>query len=355
MKTIHTRNNTFPAQQLKGKYCLSPFVQVNIDSNGVGICGCRSWQPTVIGNIFENSLEELLAGPTAQNIRKSIIDGTYTYCHPTRCGILRSGNLNDYDSLPLEIKQSVDEEDPTRFSMPHHIVIALDNTCNLFCPSCRHRVIKNNDEIQKKQQELAKKLTKNLFGTPTDQKIELTLDTSGEVFASPLLLDFLSNISTKDFPNLEIDLLSNGLLAQDRWHRLGDMQNHVTRITVSYDSPDPVTYEKLRRGGEWNNLVKSLTWLKHKKKENGMAFKVRMVVQKDNYKQMKQFYEFSQRFDVDEVQFQRIVNWSTFTTEQFLEVDIFNETSDHYNDALECLKEVNHLKNTVFWHGIPKI
>jgi len=353
MKTIH--NRIFPAQQLKGKYCLSPFVQVNIDTHGVGICGCRSWQPTIIGNIFENSLEELLAGPTARNIRKSIIDGTYIYCHPTQCGILRSGNLNDYDSLPPEIKQSVDEEDPTRFSMPHHIVIALDNTCNLFCPSCRHHVIKNSDEIQKKQQELAKKLTKNLFSTPTDQKIELTLDTSGEVFASPLLLDFLSNISTKDFPNLEIDLLSNGLLAQDRWHRLGDMQNHVTQITVSYDSPDSATYEKLRRGGKWNDLVKSLTWLKHKKKENGMAFKVRMVVQKDNYKQMKQFYEFSQQFDVDEVQFQRIMNWRTFTIEQFSEVDIFNETSEYYNDALECLKEVNHLKNTVFWHGIPKI
>jgi MoaA/NifB/PqqE/SkfB family radical SAM enzyme len=239
--------------------------------------------------------------------------------------------------------------------MPHHIVIGLDDTCNLFCPSCRHHIIKNDDAVQQKQQELARRLTKNLFSTPTDQQIELTLDTTGEVFASPLLLDFLNNISTKDFPNLKIDLLSNGLLAQDRWHRLGDMQNHVTRITVSYDSPDPETYEKLRRGGKWNNLLRNLTWLKNKKKENGMEFKVRMVVQKDNYKQMKQFYNFSQQFDVDEVQFQRIMNWSTFTPEQFLDVDVFDEASEYYKDAMKCLQEVNYLKNTVFWHGIPKI
>lgn len=345
--------NLFPAQDLKGKYCLSPFVQVNIDRFGVGMCGCRSWQPTIIGNIFENSLEELLANSTAQAIRKSIIDGTYTYCHPTRCGILRSGELNSYELLPPEVKHNI--EDPTRFSMPHHIVIALDQTCNLFCPSCRHSIIKNSEETQQEQQELAKRLTKNLFSTPTDQRIELTLDTSGEVFASPMLLDFLSNISSKDFPNLEVDILSNGLLAPDRWHRLGDMQKHVKRITISYDSPDPLTYEKLRRGGKWDNLVKSLTWLKDKKKENGMQYKVRMVVQRDNYQQMQQFYDFSQQFDVDEVQFQRIINWGTFTNEQFLEVDVFDETNECYNDAIECLKKVNHLPNSVFWHGIPKV
>jgi sulfatase maturation enzyme AslB (radical SAM superfamily) len=344
----------FPAQQLKGKYCLSPFVQVNIEQNGhVRLCGCASWQPMHIGSIFDHSLQDLLSNATAQDIRKSIADGTYIYCHPNRCGVLRDGNLNEYSTLPPDVKVAVDDQ--TKFSMPHHIVIGLDSTCNLYCPSCRHEVKKNNEATQQKQQALSALLTKNLFGTPTDKRIELTLDTIGEVFASPFLLDFLNNISSKDFPNLEIDILSNGLLAQDRWHRLGEMQSHVKRITVSYDSPDPETYEKLRRGGNWNHLVRNLSFLRDKKKENGMQFNVRMVVQRGNYQQMKQFYDFSQQFEVDQVQFQRIMDWGTFNTLQFSNADVFNTKSSLYNDAISYLKQVNHLPNTEFWHGLPTV
>lgn len=343
----------FPAQQLNGKYCLSPFVQVNIQQNGhVGLCGCASWQPISIGSIFENSLLELLSNAIARDIRKSIADGTYIYCHPNRCGILRNGALNDYDTLPPEVKISIDDQ--TKFFMPNHIVLGMDRTCNLSCPSCRHEIVKNNEEIQKKQQALSVLLTKNLFGTPTDKKIELTLDTTGEVFASPFLLDFLDNIKSKDFPNLEIDILSNGLLAQDRWHRLGEMQNHVRRITVSYDSPDPETYTKLRRGGDYDDLIRNLAFLKHKKRENQMTFNVRMVVQQDNYHQMKQFYDFSQQFDVDQVQFQRIMNWGTFSALQFSSsIDVFDERSPLREDAITCLKTVTCLPDTEFWHGLP--
>jgi molybdenum cofactor biosynthesis enzyme MoaA len=342
----------FSEQQLTGKYCLSPFVQVNIDRNGdVGLCGCSQWQPTSIGSIFEHSLQDLLANATAQNIRKSIIDGTYIYCDTTKCGVIRADGLNSYKTLPDKVKWAV--KDHARFSMPRHIVLAIDNTCNLSCPSCRHHVIKNTQETEQRQLELSKILTKNLFGTPTDDRVELTLDTSGEVFASPLLLDFINGISPTDFPNIEIDILSNGLLAKDRWHRLGGMQSYVKQITISYDSSDPATYEKLRRGGQFDRLVENLTWLGNKKKENGMKFKVRMVVQQDNFTQMKEFYDFSQTVNVDEVQYQRIINWGTYKPTEFKDIDVFDPNSRQYSHAVECFKQVEQLPNTVFWHGFP--
>ena len=157
--------NIFPPQTLKGKYCLSPFVQININEHGgVGICGCASWQPTTIGNIFENSLQDLLSGTVARQIRESIIDGTYIYCHPDRCGILRSNGLNDYETLPAEVKWAA--EDSSRFLIPRHIVLSLDSTCNLWCPSCRQQVHKNSYETKEKQKILSSIVSKNLFGTP---------------------------------------------------------------------------------------------------------------------------------------------------------------------------------------------
>ena len=346
--------NIFPPKNLKGKYCLSPFVQVNIIGNGgVGICGCDSWQPTLVGNIFKDSLQDLLSGTVAQKIRESIIDGTYIYCHPDRCGILRSNSLNEYETLPTDVKWAV--EDPSRFLTPRHIVLSMDDTCNLWCHSCRHAVRKNTDENKEKQKILSSIVSKNLFGTPTDDYLELTLDASGDVFSSPFLLDFLNNIPSKDFPNLNIDLLSNGLLCEDRWHRMGDMQNHVKKITISYDAACAETYEVLRRGGKWSQLMQSLEWLKNKKDENGMKFNARMVVQKENYKEMLDFYKLSKSFNCDSVQFQRIVNWGTFSNDEFNQIDICAEQSEFYHDLIANLKSVINLPDTEFWHGIPKI
>jgi sulfatase maturation enzyme AslB (radical SAM superfamily) len=280
----------FSKKQLQGKYCLSPFIQLNVSSQGkVGICGCSVWQPTMVGNIFENTLSEILAGDTAKKIRQSIIDGTYQYCNEKTCGILYSQNLNSYETLSPEVKWAI--EDNSRFLTPHHIVIGLDRTCNLWCPSCRHQVVKNSDEENERNQQLATLLSKNLFDQPTDKFIELTLDVSGEVFASPLLINFLNNVKSKDFPNLKIDIISNGILAPKRWHKLGEMQNHVHKITISYDAASKEIYEKLRRGGNWEDILVALEWLKNKKQENGMEFNTRMVVQKNNYQQMKNFYD----------------------------------------------------------------
>lgn len=344
----------FPAQDLKGKYCLSPFVQVSIDPNGnVGICGCSIWQPTMVGNIFQNTLTEILANERACAIRQSIIDGTYIYCHPDKCGILRERNLNDYHTLPQQVKWAV--EDSARSLHPHHIVLGMDRTCNLWCPSCRKSVVKNNDDDKEKQKFLSTVLTKNLFSRPTTNPIELTMDVSGDLFASPFLLDFVNGISSADFPNLKLDLVSNGILAPSRWHRLGEMQNHVHKITISYDAATSETYEQLRRGGEWKDIMRAMDWLKNKKAENGMELHTRMVVQKDNYKEMQAFYELSKSFTADTVQFQRLVNWGTFSSTEFKELDVFDSSSNCYNDAIEHLKPVINCSDAQFWHGIPKI
>jgi hypothetical protein len=354
---IHAINSfpvkRFPKKDLKGKYCLSPFVQVGIGKDFVGMCGCMDWLPTSIGNIFDDDLDALLSSDVAQDIRKSIIDGTYEFCDAEKCGVIREGKLNDYEGLPPEVKWAI--EDPARYKKPFHIVLYIDETCNLSCPSCRHDIIKNNAEVTETNKHASKIIANNLLGVPTDHRIELTLDTSGDVFASQLQLNFLSSINIQDFPNLEIDLLTNGLLAKRRWGKMGDAQQRVSRITVSYDSPDPTTYERLRRGGKFTELVENLTFLKEKKQENGMQFKVRMVVQKENYQQMLDFYEFSQQFDVDEVQFQRILNWGSFTPKEFETVDVFNPDSSNYSQAIEEFKRVANLPNTVFWHGMPKV
>jgi hypothetical protein len=175
-------------------------VSIAIDINGdVVLCGCLGWMPTTIGNLFQTTLQDLLQSALAQDIRQSIIDGSYEYCNEKTCGIINNNQLNSIDTVPINVVPLL--KDSKEFILPYEIVIAGDLTCNLSCPSCRTRVIKQSPDQIEKQQQLGKILSQNIFTTPTDQKINLTLSTSGELFASTMLLNFVSSI---DFDKLVV-------------------------------------------------------------------------------------------------------------------------------------------------------
>jgi MoaA/NifB/PqqE/SkfB family radical SAM enzyme len=301
--------------------------------------------PTVIGNIFKSPITEILSGNVAKTLRQSIIDGSYEYCNENACGIIRHNQLNDRDALPPKVSWQI--KDSSRFVTPYEIVLAGDKTCNLSCPSCRTSVFKSNDEFKEKQEQLGELLRKNLFSQPTDDAISLTVSTTGEVFASPLLLRFVSSIDVNSFPNLELTLQTNGLLAPEFWHKLGNMQHKVKKTTVTVDASRPETYEKLRRGGAWKDIVFALNWFKNKKSETGMKLNTRIVVQVDNINQLDEFYHFSKQFDVDVVEYCRIGDWGKMTN--FHEVDALDINHPRYHEAKQALDQVLQYQDTMAW------
>jgi wyosine [tRNA(Phe)-imidazoG37] synthetase (radical SAM superfamily) len=318
---------------------LSPYVSVEIDLNGnTRLCGCASWMPAQVGNIFENTIESILSNSLSRDIRKSISSGTYEYCNEKNCGIIIQNQLQTIDNVPAEIKPLI--EDSSKYIIPHEIVIAGDIVCNLSCPSCRTHVIKPDKDKKLKYIELGKRLKQNLFSIPTDKKIRLLVSTSGEVFSSPMLLSFLSSISVNDFPNLELLLQTNGLLAEKNWHRLGDMQKNVAAVTVTVDAARKDTYEKLRRGGQWTDIQRSLQWLSYKKQQSDMKLNLRMVAQLDNYHEIVEFYSMAKKFNADRIEYVRISNWSTFAPDEFAKIDVFNNQHAQYKQAQHLIDSI---------------
>jgi wyosine [tRNA(Phe)-imidazoG37] synthetase (radical SAM superfamily) len=236
--------------------------------------------------------------------------------------------------------------------MPHIIRVAGDLTCNLSCPSCRTKIIKIDDEQRERQRDLGKLLQKNLFARSSNDHIILHVSTSGEIFASPLLMEFVNNISIDQFPNLELCIQTNGLLAEKNWHQLGSMQQRVGMITVTTDAATETTYEKLRRGGKWTHCQKALAWISEKKQANGMKLVMRMVVQKQNYQEIKQFYDQACLLRADLVEYSRLSNWGTWTGEQFIEHDVFNPAHEEYHLAQKALDEIKRLPNIFLCGGI---
>ena len=338
---------TFPIKQFQGQYCLSPFVMIEVTLNGdVRMCGCDAWMPTTIGNLTKNTLQDMLASELAQKIRQSIVDGSYSYCNEKLCGVITNNTLNTIDIVPPNIAALFG--DVSKFTMPHHISVQGDETCNLSCPSCRTQVKKTPPEQQQAQQLVGKIISDNLFSQATDQRIKLEVSGTGEVFASPMLMNFINSIDLLKFPNLELDIGTNGLMCEQNWHRLGTMQQSVKKITVSIDAAEASTYEKIRRGGDWQSLLNAMKFLQNKKHQQGIALHTRMIVQQQNYLEMESFYQLCQQFDVDVVEYSRLQNWGTWRGLQFKSHDVVDHTHPKHDLAQIEIAKVKQLSGTWF-------
>jgi wyosine [tRNA(Phe)-imidazoG37] synthetase (radical SAM superfamily) len=288
----------------------------------------------------------MLSSPLAQSIRQSIIDGTYQYCNETQCGIIVNNGLNTRDTLPPNVLNLL--EDSSKFDMPYDIRIDGDRTCNLSCPSCRTSVLKLSDTELAKQYNIGNTLYKNLFTKPTAQPIHISVSGSGEVFGSPMLLNLLNQITLTDFPKLTLEIHTNGLLSKKFWHKIQHLESAINHLTVSIDAATADTYEQVRRGGKWPDLLDNLEFLKIKKQKLNFKFCARMIVQQKNYLEMLDFYNFCKLHMIDVVEYSRLNNWGTWTKEEFLKEDALGLNHTERNKAYEMVTQVKTLSDSWF-------
>jgi MoaA/NifB/PqqE/SkfB family radical SAM enzyme len=337
---------TFSNKSLHGKICLSPFNSVHINVNGdVNICLCPGWQPTVVGNILQQSLKEILRSPTAVAIRQSIIDGSYSFCDETRCPILINNQLNSVDNVPPTVKQQL--ADSKIHSLPNTIAFNIDSTCNLSCPSCRTKIIKTEEEDVEKRTNIGRKVFDNLL-EPTDQPIELIVSGAGEVFASPMIMQVLEQLTLDQFPNLKLNIHTNGLLAPSRWKKIEHLESAINLVTVSIDACSANTYEKIRRGGTWQDLLIAMQFLHSKKSQLNFQFRTRMIVQAGNYQEAENFHKFCQQFEVDRVEYSRLTDWGTWARVEFLQHDVFDQQHPDRPQAIDVIEKIKTLPNVWF-------
>lgn len=357
---LQTNVIKFREKKLKNFYCLDPFTTVNIDVTGnVRLCSCSTWLPTIVGNIRDNTIEEMLNSDIAHDIRQSIRDGTYTYCNEQKCGTINNNKLLTIDQINTDdglnnLKSTFDRVfDSTVVELPRQITISGDLICNLSCPSCRTKVITESDELKVQRADIIDNINKNLFGGSDPRSITIYLSLGGELFASPLMLKFMENFPVDRFPKTEFKIQTNGLLVKRRWNKIEHLEKNVFNITVTADSQNPTTYEKLRRGGKLVDLIENLEFIQQKKKELGFEFVLRMVLQKDNALEIEDFFNFAMQFDVDSVEYQFIQNQGTFSFAEYREINLLREDHEYHNTVVNTLRTLRdkHGPKVIIYHG----
>lgn len=306
------------------KLCPRPRDTILIDKMGsCYACECQSWLPQSIGNLQIKSLEEIIGSDMHKHLQSSIDDGTYRYCNENQCSYLKSAVLHGQ---------------PERIQ---YLRLAIDDSCNLRCPSCRKGMIFHKEgSAFNLGISLADKINDWLYNYKHPLQVHMGSD--GDPFASHVYRHFMEQTPERD--NIKYSILTNGLMFKEFHSKVPYVINNLQELGVSIDGASKETYEKLRLGGKWEKILEGLECMAEQKQKHGFRFILHFVVQKDNYHEMEDILMLGKKYNADRVWLNRIQDWNTFSN--FSEHNIFDVKHPHYPLLQEKISKLDEFIKT---------
>ncbi len=306
--------------------CPRPKDTVLIDKQGsCYACECTSWLPQSIGNLQIKSLAEIIGSDMHQHLQSSISDGSYRYCNEHQCSYIKS--------------DAVLHGQPDRIQ---HLRLAIDDSCNLRCPSCRKDMVFHK---QGSAYNLGIRLADRVNDWLHDcqHPIQVHIGSDGDPFASHVYRHFMEQTPVKD--NIKYSILTNGLLFKEFHARVPHVINNLNELGVSIDGATKDTYEKLRLGGKWDKIIEGLESIAEQKQKNNFTFILHFVVQKENYREMETIIDLGEQYGADRVWLNKIEDWGTM--DDFRSQDIWN-TNEYKDQIGKVLKRIHDRDNDRF-------
>ena len=304
----HYRIDTQKDLRIKN-LCPRPKDTILIDKQGsCYACECTSWLPQSIGNLQIKSLEEIIGSGMHQHLQSSIADGTYRYCNEHQCSYLKAS--------------AVLHGQPERIQ---HLRLAIDDSCNLRCPSCRKSMVFHKEGSA---YNLGIRLADNIndWLHSYEHPIQVHIGSDGDPFASHVYRHFMDQTPERD--NIKYSILTNGLMFKEFYHRVPYVVRNLNELGVSIDGASKDTYERLRLGGRWEKVNEALECMAEQKEKHGFKFNLYFVVQKHNYHEMEEIMLLGKNYNADRVFLSRIHDWNTL--DNFSDHNIFDSTHPQY-------------------------
>lgn len=312
--------------------CEIPFreMQTNVDGRLYGCC--PGWTEFEFGNVKQDTPEKVWKSIYAKIFRLSIINRTFCFCKVTNCPRLRK------DAKVIDCNERfthVTEEAPV------NIYPALDNTCNLYCASCRKKIeFAQGRDIEEGMYYVDRLINSGWFR----ENSRLQLSAAGEVFAGVINQRLLYGLPEK----CDVWIVSNGcLFTPDKFEKVRNKFNKIT-VNISVDAASREIYEIVRRGGNWEKLLENLRYL-GKQRGNGAIARlyVNFTVQKDNYMDLPEFVKLAKRINVDAAIIKPIYNWGTYSNEKYREIAMFDASAGTVSKELKSILKSDILQDPI--------
>ena len=309
------------------KRCPRPYDTILVDKQGsCYACECTSWLPQSIGNLQVKSLGEIIGSDMHQHLQSSITDGTYRYCNEHQCSYIKSG--------------AVLHGQPDRIQ---HLRLAIDDSCNLRCPSCRKGMIFHKEgSAYNLGIRLADKI--NDWLQNYNKSLQVHIGSDGDPFASHVYRHFMEQTPQRD--NIKYSILTNGLMFKEFYKTVPHIINNLQELGVSIDGASRETYEKLRLGGRWDKIIEGLECISELKKKYNFRFFLHMVVQQDNWHELKAMVKLGHIYGVDRIYFNKMEDWNTG-------VDFSSQTFSQSPEFKDAIRHVS--TDPIVWNNVDKL
>lgn len=302
---------------------------------------CVGWMKgPPIGYIPLQCFDEVWNCDYAQEVRASILDGSFKFCSKEQCPFLKT--------VTFEVTRKEDVKNPELQEVisknltelpygPREISCNYDQSCNLSCPSCRRTVI-----IEKDNEEQILSIQKKIEQEAIDVEV-LTITGSGDPFGSPYFRKWLMNMDISKMPDLrKIMLFTNAQLwNRVNWNKIPpSVRRLITSAIISIDGTIKETYEENRRGGSFEKLLENLEFISFLKRLNHLKHvKIRMVVQDNNFMEMPDFIRMGKQFGFDIVDFGVLRNRGSYSPEEYRARAVHLPNHPRYKQYIQLLED----------------
>ena len=338
------QNQTFYNKKYQGEKCHVPWTTLGVNVNGnVFICESPSWIPIFVGNILETStIYDILNNNESKKIRQEILAGRYFYCNSSICNFFKDktlGNTNN-DSDDLRSLDLVDNENLYVRQIPTNLIFDFDYTCNFKCPSCRteYQNYNNDPIVRTTNNNILEKIKKLIIDQINDQPIVIRW-CGGEPFISESYIELFDYIVSTNKKNISHVVQTNGSVLKSKSSLLENFLPYIQDLRISFDAATEETYKKVRVGGNWNNLIENVKFVKQLIEINNFETKISadFVVQLDNYKEIPKFVELCKTIGIKNYNLQKMWNWGTWDKETFMQKNVYDQNHVLYTDLQKYL------------------
>lgn len=329
--------------------CTNPFKYLDVNHSGSYMC-CPSWLPeelTEQGSPNPLTITEGWYSEKADQIRRSVLDGSFKYCDHKLCPDINAvlgGREIETDNFRLR-ENFTPPDDPKIES----ILYGQDRSCNLRCPSCRlDTIVNDNVKSPAHQRKLdIQNEIENNFG---DSIQRILLTGSGDPIYSKIYRDFLINFNRDKYPQLsDILIVTNGVLLNKKMWDSFNCKEYISSFDISYDAGTKETYENITRiGGTWDRLIDNTKFLLSLT-DRPRKFIFSYVVSELNFHEMKLFTniinDLAKTTEQDvSIHFRQHVFWGSgaYTPDEVENISVFNPDHKLHNEFLAELALISN-------------
>lgn len=312
------------------KFCNRPFDSAYLAPDGE-VWPC-SWMHCVIGNLYENDLDELWKSVAAQQARDSILDGSFAFCRKTSCPFLERDDLPDL--LEDEFKQKA-----VASETPLFINIANDRICNIACTTCRTSLYCPKEGEREKIDTALERLI------PFANKAKaINLNGQGEFLANPSFIKFLQ-VLRPERKEFQLSVETNGILFDKaHWEKFSHLGEYHFAVNVTLNSLRKEVFRYLTGGfDKFEQVLANLEFLSKLRREGQIKeLKLAMVVQESNFWEIPDYvqrFAKSDEFAVDQITMRPVYRWFGMEDETYWFKNILNPMHPYHKEYLKILAD----------------